>query len=109
MNNIKMWLTCIAVIAISLMAITIQSQFNKLRIIQKELTETKQKLNLEQRESKLKLSAFEKREQELIKDRKELENEYNEFTKTQQNCEVYNAWGNVRLPASVSSFLRNQQ
>lgn len=107
MNTIKMWLFIAGIALVSIMGTIIQNQHYKLDHLEKELMETKQLLKLEEKEGQMRLAAFEEREKELINDRKEIENEYNELTKTKQSCEIYTAWGNVHLPDNVSILLRN--
>ncbi len=56
-------------------------------------------------ESQIKAKAFAEREQSLINDRKELENEYKKLLELKKADEHYTSWSDVALPDSVSQLM----
>lgn len=66
--------------------------------LSKELTDTIE-------ENSKRLKAFEEREQALLNDRKELQNEYERLLELKKSDTHYLSWSDVPLPDSVSSLL----
>lgn len=57
-------------------------------------------------QSKIRAVAFAEREQSLINDKKELENEYRKLLELKKTDEYYSSWSDVRLPDYVSILLQ---
>lgn len=58
-----------------------------------------------EKETELKLKAFQEREQSLLKDRKELEDEYKKLLEFKEKDQCYISWSNGVLPDSVLDLL----
>lgn len=58
------------------------------------------------KEAKLKAEAFAAREQSLIQDRKEIEDEYKKLLELKSSDERYSSWSDDRLPDCVSKLLQ---
>ena len=68
------------------------------------------RLNLELqttiKQSQLKAEAFAVREQSLINDRKEVENEYKKLLELRKTDKHYSSWSDVALPDHVSKLMQ---
>ena len=68
-------------------------------ILNKQLSETV-------KENTLKLEALSEREKSLIKDRKEILNEYNKLLELKKQDACYLSWSDVLLPDNVAMLLQ---
>lgn len=66
----------------------------------------KQELKTSAEQNKIRAEAFAAREQSLINDRKEIENEYRKLLELKKTDEHYSSWSDVCLPDYVSKLMQ---
>lgn len=105
MTKIKIWIGLFLIVLFVCMAGIIWKRGTEIENLNGKLKEITSQLVIVQKENQLKISALEEREQSLINDNKELQNEYRKLSDLKkENC-YYAAWADVALPADVSKLM----
>lgn len=99
----KIWLILAAIILV--MGLMIKSLHEDKQRLKREKAGLESQLSLSLKESRLKAEAFAEREQSLIKDREELQNEFQKLLELRKTEEHYSSWGDAALPDSVSQLM----
>lgn len=105
MNKVKLWIGIFLVVLFIFMVNIIWKRGTEIENLNGKLKDTTSQLVVVQRETQLKIYALEEREQSLINDTKELQNEYRKLSELKKTNCYYSAWADVALPADVSKLL----
>lgn len=77
--------------------------------LERDNQELKKQQELTLRENELKIKALRDREQALLSDKKELENEYQKILELKNHDQCYFSWSDGCLPSSVSDILQQHE
>lgn len=101
------FLSAAAVLIITAQFFLLQNQSNQIDELKQNISRLSAEKKLLADESRIRMEAFQKREENLKKARKEISDEFKKLQAERRNNTVYNEWARQPLPDFVTELMHN--